>query len=78
MKTPRLFVLVHALALFVPVVDAQTAAPAASPVSRFAIPATDDGLPGEGPIRRAEWFQKLWVERRTSFANRERNDQGAL
>ncbi|MCX6954154.1 MAG: GDSL-type esterase/lipase family protein, partial [Verrucomicrobia bacterium] len=46
--------------------------------SRLAIPATDDGLPGEGPIRRAEWFQKMWTDRRTFFASREKNDQGAL
>ena len=27
---------------------------------RFAIPATDEGLPGAGPIRRYDWFQKVW------------------
>jgi lysophospholipase L1-like esterase len=42
-------------------------------VSSFAaqsldIPATDDGLPGAGPIRRYEWFQKLWKERRSQWA----------
>jgi predicted dehydrogenase len=41
--------------------DARTAAP-----DRFAIPATDDGLPGAGPIRRYDWFQKLWRERRSA------------
>ena len=35
---------------------------------RSPLPATDDGLPGAGPLRRAEWFQKLWNERRTHFA----------
>ena len=25
-----------------------------------ALPATDDGLPGAGPIRRYDWFQSLW------------------
>ena len=59
--------------------QAQTAAPApAIPAVRFLIPATDDGLPGTGPIRRVEWFQRTWTERRTSFAARAKQDQGAL
>jgi hypothetical protein len=41
----------------------------------FAIPATDDGLPGKGPIRRYDWFQKLWRERRAQWA-KERAGQG--
>jgi lysophospholipase L1-like esterase len=45
---------------------------------RFPLPATDDGLPGAGPLRRAEWFQKLWNERRTQFAAQAARDQGAL
>jgi len=63
------------------VASAQTAATTATaPVtaSRFAIPATDDGLPGAGPIRRMEWFQKLWTERRSGWAKRVQQDQGAL
>ena len=39
---------------------------AASVEERLAIPATDEGLPGAGPIRRYEWFQKLWLERRAA------------
>jgi lysophospholipase L1-like esterase len=46
--------------------------------SRFAIPATDAGLPGSGPIRRMDWFKKLWQERRTAWAQRVPQDQGAL
>lgn len=42
------------------------------------IPATDDGLPGTGPIRRAEWFTKLWTSKRTGWAKRVQQDQGAL
>ena len=41
------------------------------------IPATDDGLPGSGPIRRYDWFRKLWTERRGQFATRVQADQGA-
>ncbi len=44
----------------------------------FQIPPTDDGLPGAGPIRRYDWFQKLWTERRTGWAARVRQDQGTL
>ena len=46
--------------------------------SKFAIPATDDGLPGAGPIRRAAWFQKLWERKRSDWATQVKQDQGAL
>ena len=42
------------------------------------IPATDDGLPGTGPIRRYDWFTKLWTQKRTGWATRVQQDQGAL
>jgi lysophospholipase L1-like esterase len=45
---------------------------------RFAIPATDDGLPGVGPIRRYDWFQKLWRSRRATWAAERDRDQGAV
>lgn len=32
------------------------------------LPATDEGLPGVGPIRRADWFVPIWNERRALFA----------
>ncbi len=44
----------------------------------FAIPATNDGLPGDGPIRRYDWFQKLWRERRSAWAARREQDRGAV
>jgi lysophospholipase L1-like esterase len=56
--------------------SAQT--PASAPADRFAIPATDEGLPGAGPIRRYDWFQKLWRDRRTAWAAERANDQGAV
>jgi lysophospholipase L1-like esterase len=46
--------------------------------SKFAIPATDEGLPGAGPIRRYQWFQKLWEKKRTGWAKQVKQDQGAL
>ena len=51
--------------------------PAQAP-DAFALPATDDGLPGAGPIRRYDWFQKLWRERRANWAARREQDRGAL
>jgi len=53
-------------------VEAQSAA------SGFQIPATDDGLPGEGPIRRYEWFKRLWERKRSQWAKDVTKDQGAL
>ena len=46
--------------------------------SKFSIPATDKGLPGQGPIRRYDWFQKLWERKRSGWAERIQTDQGAL
>lgn len=42
------------------------------------VPATDEGLPGAGPIRRADWFNKLWKDRRTDWAQRVERDKKAL
>ena len=49
-----------------------------SPASKYAIPATDEGLPGAGPIRRYEWFQNLWDRKRSGWAKLVQQDQGAL
>jgi lysophospholipase L1-like esterase len=46
--------------------------------TRFVIPPTDDGLPGAGPVRRSEGFQKTWTTRRSHFASRASQDQGAV
>jgi lysophospholipase L1-like esterase len=48
-----------------------------SPDTRFQIPATDDGLPGAGPIRRQDWFRKLWSDRRAKWASQVERDQNA-
>jgi hypothetical protein len=44
----------------------------------FALPPTDEGLPGVGPIRRYDWFQKLWRERRAAWAGQREQDRGAV
>jgi lysophospholipase L1-like esterase len=51
---------------------------AASADARFQIPASDDGLPGAGPIRRYDWFRKLWAERRAAWTQRVQQDQRAV
>ena len=38
----------------------------------------DEQLPGSGPMRRAPWFQNIWTERRSAWANQVQQDQGAL
>ena len=60
--------LVVGLACALPQARGQATASKAATESRFQIPETDDGLPGAGPIRRADWFKKLWAERRAGFA----------
>jgi len=53
-------------------------APASVAAAQFDIPATDDGLPGSGPIRRYDWFRRLWKERRSAWARRVERDQKAV
>src|SRR5690349_10381685 len=55
-----------------------TALLAQVPDAKFQIPATDDGLPGAGPIRRYDWFKNLWAEKRSGWAASAAKDQGAL
>ena len=45
---------------------------------RFEIPATDEGLPGTGPIRRYDWFKQLWQQRRSEWAQTAAQDRGAV
>ena len=59
-------------------IHAQTPAAKPSLDPKYNIPATDDGLPGAGPIRRYDWFSKLWLEKRSGWALRVEQDQGAL
>ncbi len=76
MKATRLLpFFLTALALVLPG-RAETAAP--TPESRFQIPATDDGLPGVGPIRRYDWFRNLWSTRRSTWAARVEQDRHAI
>ncbi|MDB4439784.1 GDSL-type esterase/lipase family protein [Planctomicrobium sp.] len=42
------------------------------------LPATDDGLPGAGPIRRYDWFKNLWNQRRGDWKNSIEKDQKSV
>ncbi|MDF1816621.1 MAG: GDSL-type esterase/lipase family protein, partial [Verrucomicrobiales bacterium] len=46
--------------------------------SKYTIPETDEGLPGAGPIRRYDWFRKLWEKKRSGWAGEVSKDQGAV
>ncbi len=46
--------------------------------SKFEIPATDVGLAGAGPIRRADWFRNLWVQRRSAWSKQVQQDQKSV
>src|SRR5436190_165533 len=51
---------------------------AAATKASLEIPASDEGLPGQGPVRRYDWFRKLWSERRTRWASRIEKDHNAV
>lgn len=42
------------------------------------IPGVDDGLPGQGPLRRSDWFRGVWRERRQLFASTQQQDMEAV
>jgi lysophospholipase L1-like esterase len=76
----RRLLLVGALLLGIGAAGELAAAPQAAGAAedRFAIPATDEGLPGAGPIRRYDWFQQLWRERRAAWAQSAERDRRAV
>lgn len=72
----RVFIIAFALLLATAAPHAQEKSPQSK--ARFEIPERDDGLPGQGPIRRADWFRKLWSERRSKWAERAEQDRNAV
>ena len=60
------------------VLEADRQASPSQGADAFALPATDENVPGAGPLRRAEWFQNLWKTRRAAWAARREHDRGAL
>ncbi len=70
---PFLSLVLFASSLALPLV-AEDPAPAPS----FVVPGPEVDLPGEGPIRRYEWFTRLWESRRSKWAGEVKQDQGAV
>jgi len=77
MKLNSRLSIVFTSALLAVVILAQPAS-SQQAISRLAIPETDEGLPGVGPIRRYDWFRSLWLERRSNWAHRVDQDRGAM
>lgn len=77
MKTLRTLLAMPAMAALI-LLGSSAQVTAASSEKSYKIPATDDGLPGAGPIRRYDWFKNLWQQRREAWAARVDQDQGAL
>ena len=77
MKLFARLTLLVASALFAFTATAQTDAKAPQIDPHFQIPASDDGLPGAGPIRRYDWFRNLWAERRSAWASHAEQDKNA-
>ena len=76
---PRALVFVSSLGLlFASGASPQASTPPPARQDRYAIPATDANLPGAGPIRRYDWFQDVWRERRSAWAKRVEEDRGAV
>ena len=48
------------------------------PAVRSSLPSTDESVPGVGPIRREDWFQNLWRDRRAAFAEQKAAQEHAL
>jgi lysophospholipase L1-like esterase/poly(3-hydroxybutyrate) depolymerase len=53
----------------------QTPAPALPAVARFP---DDAAFPGQGPIRKMDWFKNLWQERRLKWWSEREQDHGAV
>jgi len=46
--------------------------------SDLSLPKSNEGMPGEGPVRRYDWFVPIWDGQRAMFAADTARDQGAV
>jgi lysophospholipase L1-like esterase len=74
----RRFTVARAFAAALAIAPCSFAMSAEAPSADLSIPKTDDGLPGDGPIRRMDWFQDHWKRRRTEFRDQAAQQKGAL
>ncbi len=77
MRTRRLAFLLLLVAVFV-ALDTVRAQEAVLDRPTLDIPASDEGLPGAGPIRRYDWFRDLWRQRRQQWQQQIDRDQSAV
>jgi lysophospholipase L1-like esterase len=54
----------------------RTPVPELPAVARW--PQPDEVFPGKGPLQKADWFQRLWRERRLNWWNNRERDRGAV
>jgi lysophospholipase L1-like esterase len=78
LKTFPLFALIALAFFYVVPSEPNAKGQEASAEATFEIPATDDGLPGTGPIRRYDWFKNLWKSKRSNWAKQVEKDQHAV
>ena len=60
---------------------ATTATPIVLPAQeadRFALPKNEEGLPGEGQLRRYPGYVKTWATRRAAWSKKIKQDQNAV
>ena len=72
------FIFLSILLSFASLAQTDKSAQSTQADEHFQIPATDEGLPGAGPIRRYDWFKKLWSARRSAWHGQVQQDQKAL
>lgn len=53
----------------------KTLAPVPPSIAKFP---PDSAFPGKGPIRRAAWFQRVWIQRRSAWWRHRAYDHGAV
>ncbi|MCB1064378.1 MAG: DUF1080 domain-containing protein [Verrucomicrobiae bacterium] len=76
-QTPFLILLFGILLAFPSLGRAQATVTDAD-LAKFALPASEDGLPGEGDLRRYEGYVKRWPEFRAKWATQVEADQKAV
>ncbi|MCG8653888.1 MAG: GDSL-type esterase/lipase family protein [Pirellulales bacterium] len=78
LRFPILLLLVFAFLVTLPGDSLAQPTDTGSAARSLALPESDDGLPGAGPIRRADWFQAVWSRRRSTFFTGKERDRGAV
>ena len=74
---PRAMILLLT-ALFLPVMPLPAQEAALEPPPSISQFPADVAFPGEGPIRRYDWFRNLWTERRSTWWKQREQDRGAV